>query len=160
MIGRNDRRQKRGGGCGGECQKDRRGACGNYRIKDSVAWPPRFGRVHPFAVFQRRVSDDEKRQARVPEHIEPGHRLRAAAEKTRGCKNTGKRQFMGDGQKTRKQEPAGQNVMIARTGGTEVAEKENRGDQVIGGDDRLIAWYESPDRGKRDAGERRRREED
>ncbi len=53
---------------------------------------------------------------------------------------------MRDGEAAGQQEAAGKNVMIARAGVAEIPEQQNRSDEVVGRDDRLVSRDERPDR--------------
>jgi len=94
-------------------------------------------------------------EAAVPEHVQPGRALRPGTQQPGGREQAGKAEAMGDRRQRRAEVAAGQYQHGPRSGDPELAEQQQRGDEVADDERRLVQRHEGPDLRQRQLGERR-----
>ena len=109
---------------------------------------------------EERVRDHEKREPRVPEHVQPGGALRSGAEQPGRREQPGEAQGMRNGNEGGEEVTPREHQQSARSQDAVLTEQQDRGDQVIDDLRGLIDRDESDHRRKRHFGKGHRRQED
>ena len=146
VVAGHDRRQRRASGRGEQGEARDRGRYGRDVGDHRDARGPRRSRA--VAVLQETVADHQQRKAAVPEHVEPRGALRRRAEQAGRREQARKRQRMHHRHQRAEEIRAGEQQQGARTQQAELRVEQHRGDQVAGGERRLIGRDEGPDDGK------------
>jgi hypothetical protein len=114
----------------------------------------RAGGLDAIAV-QQRVANDRRREAEMPEKVQPRRGLWPGAEEARGREQAGKGERVEDGHSRAEEIPAGEHEQRARAQDPELAEQQNRRDQIADDERRLVDRKEGREPGERQLRERR-----
>ena len=111
-----------------------------HRDARAAAGPARVARF----ALEHRVSGHEKREPAMPEHVHPGRGLGPGAEQAGRREQAGERERVRGRHEGGEQIPAGKQKQSPRLQDAELAEQQNRRDQVVDHERRLIDRDEGP----------------